>query len=94
MPEFDLTPRRRRILTLRHRDTVWQESLDLIFDKDGKPLTYDLFLVRDGYGTRQEAFDRFEQICTEELELMVEARPEEGAAAAKEWQAWFANRKR
>ncbi len=94
MSAIRLTPRQRRILTLRHRDAAWQEALDLLFDKDGKPLTYDLFLVRDGYGTRKEAFDRFEAICNEALELMVEARPSEGAAVAALWRAWFTERKR
>jgi len=83
-------PRRRRVLLLRHRDQAWQASLDLIFDRDGRPLTYDLLLARDGYGTRAEAMARFAELCDEELALMREARPTEGAEVTARWEVWFA----
>lgn len=92
MPQPTFSPHRRRVLTLRHRPAAWQASLDLLFDRDGKPLTYDVLLARDGYGTEAEAYDRFAELCAEELAVMIEARPEEGAAVAAAWAAWFARR--
>jgi hypothetical protein len=84
-----LTAHRRRVLVLRHRQRDWDAALEDLFDKDGRSLFYDLCLARDGYGTRAEAFARFEARCTELLAVMTEARPTEGPEVEARWRIWF-----
>jgi hypothetical protein len=92
MPRPTLTPHRRRVLTLRHREAAWQASLDVLFDRDGRSLFYALCLAKEGYGTRTEAFEAFEEHCEELLVLMREARPEEADTLETRWRTWLADR--
>ena len=85
-----LTPARRRVLTLRHRDHCWAEALDTLFDADGMGLFYLLCLAGEGVGTRQQALQQFGEACEELLLAMQEARPEEGRVIRVRWEAWFA----
>lgn len=86
-----LTAHRRRVLVLRHRQRDWDAAFEELFDKAGRSLFYDLCLASEGYGTRAEAFERFETRCTELLAVMTEARPTEGPEVEARWRTWFAN---
>ena len=85
-----ITPHRRRILTLRHRQRTWQQAEDTLFDRDGRGLFYSLCLAKEGVGTDREAFDVFECSSHELLFLMEEARPDEAAGLRARWTQWFA----
>ena len=89
MPRPPLTPHRRQVLTLRHRQAAWEASLDVLFDRDGLSLFYALCLAKEGCGTRAEAFDAFEERCEALLVLMREARPEEADTLETRWRTWL-----
>ena len=91
MTRPSMTAHRRRVLTHRHRDRVWQASLDVLFDRDGMSLFYLLCLAKEGVWTREEAFTSFEETCEDLLAVMAEARPTEAAEVEAQWRQWFAD---
>lgn len=92
MSRAPMTPHRRQVLTLRHRDAAWEAGLDVLFDRDGRSLFYALCLAKEGCGTRAEAFESFEARCEELLLLMREARPEGADDLEARWRTWIADR--
>lgn len=91
MTRPQLTPQRRRLLTLRHRDHAWQDALDRLFDTDGKGLMYGLCLADEGVGDRATVRADFEASSLILLAEMMAARPEEGRATESRWNDWWAN---
>lgn len=90
MPRAAISPLRRRVLTLRHRDRTWQEAEATLFDRDGRGLFYALCLAREGVGTRAEAHADFEASSRALLAQMIEARPDAGTSLQARWEAWWA----
>ena len=86
-----MSPHRRRVLALRHRQHTWEDALDQLYDRDGRHLSYALCLAKEGVGTWADAFDGFAKSCHDLLGVMAEARPEEAATVTAEWQAWFSS---
>jgi len=90
MKSSSITPRRRRILVLRHREHEWQKSEATLFDNNGPGLFYGLCLAKEGVGTEEEVYADFETSAHALLALMEEARPEQTPALRLRWEAWFA----
>ena len=86
-----ISPLRRRVLTLRHRDRTWQEAEATCSTVMAADCSMPSRTGRRGTGRAHADFEASSRAL---LAQMIEARPDAGTSLQARWEAWWARTRR